>query len=205
MRLFLHSGDVELIRREGQRGAIRGVTVDQSALLGSSASERRALLVEIAAAMDDGPVSVEAAAGDAGGMVDEAVALSGLARNLVLAVAGNPEGREAVRRCAARGIATHITGCRRTGDTVLAACAGARWLSPLAGPLPAGEELVIDLPRMAVGTCRAYGRATRVLVGPLRELGDVIMAAAAGADAISVVPPLLQRLLERPAGAGLSR
>jgi transaldolase len=205
MRLFLHSGDVELIRREGQRGTIRGVTVDQSALLGKSASERRDWLVAIAAAVHDGPVSVEAAASDADGMVDEAVALSALAPNLVLAVAGDSEGRETVRRCAARGIATHITGCRRAGDTVLAAWAGARWLSPLAGPLPAGEELVIDLPRMAVGTCRAYGRGTRVLVGPLRELGDVVVAAAAGADAVSVVYPLLQRLLERPAGAGLSR
>jgi hypothetical protein len=65
------------------------------------------------------------------------------------------------------------------------------------------------LPRMAVGTCRAYGRSTRVLVGPLREVGDVVVAAAAGADAVSVVYPLLQRLLGRPTGAradaGLSR
>ncbi len=195
MKLFLHSGDVEQIKREGQRGTIRGVTVDPSALHGKSATERHALLAAIAAAVD-GPVSVETAASDAGGIVDEAAALSALAPNLVVAFAGSPEGREAIRRCNARGLATHVIGCRRSGEAVLAAWAGARWLSPVADRPPAGEEPVIDLPRMAVGTCRAYGKSTKVLVGPVQDPGGVVEAAAAGADAVSVVYPLLKRLLE---------
>ncbi|HEY2901377.1 MAG TPA: hypothetical protein VGL59_12425 [Polyangia bacterium] len=194
MKVFLHSGDLDEIRHEQKRGLIAGVTVDPTVLAALDDGARRDLLGAIAASCA-GPVSVSVrAVTGLPGMLDDAAVLSALGSNLVPALPATPDGWEAMRRCAARGMAAHAIDCQSPADVERGGRAGARWVSPafVDGP---GEGPVLNAARMAEGTRRTYARAASVLLGPLSRPGQALEAAIGGADAVSVVFAALQRLL----------
>lgn len=193
MKLLLHSGDLDEIRHEQQRGVIAGVTVDLTRRPGWDDRQWRGFIAAIAAS-GVGSVSVAVQATTLDAMVREAEELSALAPTVIVALGATPDGRAAIRRCAARGIATQVVGCRSPADVELAARAGARCIGPalVAG---SGDGSVLDAARMTRSTLRAYARATEVLVGPMVRGGQVWEAALGGADAASVVFPVVQQLL----------
>lgn len=187
MRLYLHSGDVEEIKREQRRGVMSGVTVAEDGRAGAGRLPWLAALVTAAS----GPVCVTVGASDPQEMVREAVALAGLGANVVVALPPTPAGLQAISACAQQGIATQLRGYRSMADVELGARAGAQWFTPALDGVATGFD-VAEMVRIAVGARRTYARSGLVLAGPLRTREQAVEAGLAGADAASVGASVLR-------------
>lgn len=195
MKLYLHSGDLDEIRHEQQRGVMGGVTVDEGGWAGAGRERRLASLGPIVAATR-GPVCVTVGASDPEGIAAEAAALAALGANIVLALPPTPSGLQAIAACARQGIATQLCAYRSAADVELAARAGAQWFTP-ALPLAASASDVAEMVRVAVGARRIYARSAPVLVGPLRSRELAVEAGLAGAEAASVSAAVLRGVAGR--------
>jgi len=194
MRIFLDTADVDAIRRYAAWGVVDGVTTNPS-LIRKSGRVFEEVVEEICGIVD-GPVSAEVTALEAEEMVAQARELAAIHPNVVIKVPLIPEGLKATRLLAERDVPTNVTLCFSATQALLAAKAGATYVSPFIGRLDdrgvRGMELIEDI----VQTYRNYDFDTQVLVASVRNVQHVHEAALVGAD-VCTIPPKVMDLMVR--------
>jgi transaldolase len=196
MKIFLDTADVEQIREVKALGMLDGVTTNPAhvARTGGRPSE---LYPEICL-ITDGPVSLEVLALDADGMLREGRELAKIADNVVVKVPVTKDGLVAVRALAAEGIPTNVTLIYSPTQALLAAKAGASYVSPFVGRLDMiaheGQELAREIRTILDN----YGFETQLLVAAVRHQMHVLESALEGADAITMAYDVLMQLYDHP-------
>jgi transaldolase len=193
MQFFLDTADVGEIKKALAMGLCDGVTTNPS-LVAKTGRKFSEVLKEITSIVP-GPVSAEVTALDFEGMIKEAKAYAKVADNVVIKVPMVIEGLRAVRDLNAQGIRTNVTLCFSAVQALLAAKAGATYVSPFVGRLDDVSENGMALISDIVEIYRNYDFATKVLVASVRHPVHVLEAARLGAD-VATIPGELVRLLE---------
>ena len=185
MRRFVDSADPEEIRACVALAAASGVIVGKVA-------QPAALLRDVCAFVA-GPVVVDVSATDRDGMLREARELAGIAANVVVRLPATAVGIDVVRACAAERIATAIASGATPAEALVAAQAGAAYVSGLVGRSDGVDGT--DVMRKTVALLRTYDvTTTEVLAGAIRHPSDLIDAALAGAKVASVPAAVLRQL-----------
>ena len=185
-------------------GLVDGVTTNPS-LIAKEGRPFRDIVAEILTIVD-GPINLEVVSTDAPGMVAEGRELAKLHKNVVVKIPLIAEGLKAVRLLHADGIRTNVTLCLSAPQALLAAKAGASYISPFVGRLDDISHVGMDLVRQIVTIYENYGYATQVLAASLRTPVHFLEAALAGAHVSTLPPAVLRQLLKHPlTDAGLER
>jgi transaldolase len=196
MKLFLDTAEVDEIRRYVPWGAVDGVTTNPS-LVAKSGRVFEEVVREICGIVD-GPVSAEVTATDAEGMVREGVHLAALHPNVVVKVPLTPAGLVATRLLSERDIRTNVTLCFGANQALLAAKAGATFVSPFIGRLDDIGQRGLDVIADVMAIYRAYGLRTEVIVASVRHPEHVREAAKMGAHVATVPPKILDSMVGHP-------
>jgi transaldolase len=188
MQLFIDSADVAELRAVALSGLIDGVTTNPS-LIAKSGREMKAAIAEICAIIP-GPVSAEAVATDVDGMLAEGRYLAQIASNVVVKLPLTENGLRVCRTLSDEGIRVNVTLCFSAVQALLAAKAGAYFISPFIGRLDDkgvnGMDLIRDIRRVYDN----YGFATNVLAASIRSTDHVRECALAGADCATIPPKI---------------
>lgn len=196
MKLFIDTADVKEIREAAQMGVLDGVTTNPS-LVAKTGRPFREVLEEIVAIVD-GPVSAEVVSVDHDGMVSEARALAKIHRNIVIKIPLIREGIKAAKTLSDEGIKTNVTLCFSPMQALLAAKAGAAYISPFVGRLDDISHDGMQLVQQIVEIYANYGFATEVLVASIRHPMHMLEAAMMGADVATVPFKVINQLIHHP-------
>ena len=204
MKLFLDTANLEQIRKLNQMGIVDGVTTNPT-LVAKEEGEFEDIIVAICKEVK-GDVSAEVVSTVHDGMVSEAKHLSTLAPNVVVKLPCIPEGLRATKTVSATGIRVNMTLVFSANQGLLAAKAGASFISPFIGRLDdigqRGMEVVEDL----VTIRNNYKLKSQVLVGSIRHPQHVLEAAKIGADIATMPPEIMEKMMHHPlTDAGLKR
>lgn len=205
MQLFLDTASIDEVRAHARLGVISGVTTNPSLLAKEGGVAYRQRVLEIASVVD-GPISAECVTRTAAEMVEEARELASWHPNVVVKIPIDEQGLEAVARCSAEGIRVNVTLIFSANQALLAALAGASFLSPFVGRLDDVGEDGMGLVREIVEIVEVQGLKARVLAASLRHPRHVVEAARAGAHIATLPPPLVKQMLRHPlTDAGIER
>ncbi|MFQ6046273.1 MAG: fructose-6-phosphate aldolase [Gemmatimonadales bacterium] len=198
MKLFLDTADLSEIRWASQAGLIDGVTTNPT-LLSKVAGDLDPddVLKEICSLVD-GPVSAEVVAVDTEGMYSEGRELSKLAENIVVKIPMIEDGMIAVRRLVADGINVNVTLCFSSVQCLMAAKAGATYVSPFLGRLDDVGHDGMEVVRETRQIFDNYSIEAQLLAASIRHPLHVTQAALIGADIATVPPKVLRGLLLHP-------
>lgn len=204
MKLFLDTANVDEIREAASWGILDGVTTNPS-LVAKTGRPFQSVIEEICSIVD-GPVNAEVVSVDAPAMVDEGLRLAKMHPNIFVKIPMTAEGLKACRALAQRGVRTNVTLVFSAAQALLAAKAGATFISPFIGRLDdAGHDGMIVI-EQTVRILRNYSFQSQVLVASVRNPGHVIRAAELGAHIATCPFGVLQLLLRHPlTDAGLER
>jgi transaldolase len=199
MKIFLDTAELAEIRRAAEAGLIDGITTNPSLLAQAAGAEGepREILVAICRTVA-GPVSAEVVATDAEGMLREGRELAKLADNIVIKVPLIEEGLRACRQFRAEGIPVNVTLCFSPTQALLAAKAGASYISPFVGRLDDVASEGMRLIEQIVQIYENYEFDTEVLVASVRHPQHVVEAALIGAHVATLPPKVLHQLLKHP-------
>lgn len=204
MKLFIDTANVEEIAEALSWGIVDGVTTNPS-LVAKERRTYREILEEICR-LTSGPVSAEVIATDSAGMEREGRELASIAENIVVKLPSTPEGIRVCSRFAEEGIATNVTLCFSAAQALLAAKAGATYVSPFVGRLDDVGHDGMAVVREIVDIYQNYEFPTQVLVASVRHVQHVVQAALLGADVATVPFKVLKQLSQHPlTDAGLQR
>ncbi len=197
MKFFVDSADVEEIRDLAESGLVDGVTTNPS-LVARSGRRFLDVICEICDIVP-GPVSAEVAATDHVTMLAEGRKLANLAPNVTVKVPLTPDGLKTCRKLADEGTSVNVTLCFSAGQAILAAKAGAAFVSPFVGRI---DDIGWNGMALIESICEIYANypdlETRVLVASVRNTGHVVDAARIGADIATVPPGVLRQLFKHP-------
>lgn len=196
MKLFLDSANLTEIREAAAMGLIDGVTTNPS-LVAKEGRPFAQLIADICRIVD-GPISAEVTAVDAEGIVREGRELVKIHHNVVVKVPLIPEGLKAVRQLSREGIKTNVTLCFSSTQALLAAKAGASFISPFVGRLDDISEQGMDVIKQIVTIYRNYGFSTQVLVASVRHPLHVVEGAMLGAHVATMPYAVLMQLAKHP-------
>lgn len=196
MKFFIDSADIHEIRDAQAMGIIDGCTTNPS-LVAKTGRAFRDVLLEICDVVD-GPVSAEVVSTSCDAMMREARELAALRPNIVVKIPLIPEGLKAVRVCASEGIKTNVTLCFSATQALLAAKAGATYISPFIGRLDDVSTPGMDLIADILQIYRNYDFDTEVLVASVRHPVHVLEAARLGADVATCPHKVLLQLAQHP-------
>jgi transaldolase len=196
MKLFLDSANLTEIRDAAAMGLIDGVTTNPS-LVAKEGRPFAQLIADICRIVD-GPISAEVTAVDAEGIVREGRELVKIHHNVVVKVPLIPEGLKAVRQLSREGIKTNVTLCFSSTQALLAAKAGASFISPFVGRLDDISEQGMDVIKQIVTIYRNYGFSTQVLVASVRHPLHVVEGAMLGAHVATMPYTVLMQLAKHP-------
>lgn len=196
MLFFLDTADVGEIRQGLEWGMVDGITTNPS-LIAKQGKPYLPTVREIAELVP-GPVSGEVLATDYDGMLAEARRLAALADNVVVKLPLGPPGLRAVRTLAAEGIRTNVTLCFSAAQALLAAKAGATYVSPFIGRLDDVGQEGMQLIAEILEIYEHYDFDTQVLVASVRHPMHVVEAARLGADVATVPFKVLTQLYRHP-------
>ncbi len=196
MKIFIDSGDVEEIREAAQMGAIDGVTTNPSLLAKGGKPIRRAI-AEICEIVD-GPVSAEVLATDTEGMLKEGRELAKIHPNVVVKIPLIVEGLKATRVLSQENIKTNVTLCFSASQGLLAAKAGATYVSPFVGRIDDIADEGMKLIEQLVTIYANYDFDTEVLVASVRHPVHFVQAAMLGADVATVPFKVITQLAKHP-------
>ena len=198
MKFFLDTASLKDISWAAQAGLIDGITTNPSLLAKQAGDlDPRDVLKEICSLVE-GPVSAEVVAIDTEGMTKEGKALAKIADNIVVKIPMLEEGMVAVRRLTADGIRTNVTLCFSSVQCLIAAKAGATYVSPFIGRLDDVGQDGMDVIREARQIFDNYAIATQILAASMRHPRHVIEAAMIGADVATLPPEVLRKMLLHP-------
>ena len=196
MKFFIDTANVEEILRAKDLGMVDGVTTNPS-LVAKEGRDFKELIKEIADIVD-GPVNAEVVSLDAEGMVREGKDLAGMADNMVIKIPLVEEGLKAVRSLAQEGIKTNVTLCFSPVQALMAAKAGAAYISPFVGRLDDISHIGMDLVEQILTIYENYAYDTEVIVASIRNPIHVLDSALMGADIATIPFKVIQQLVQHP-------
>jgi transaldolase len=196
MKIFIDTADVAAIREYAAIGIIDGVTTNPS-LIAKTGRKFEDVVKEICAVID-GPISAEAIATESVAMTAEARQLAKIHKNIVVKIPMTAEGLKTVRVVSAEGIKTNVTLCFSSPQALLAAKAGATYLSPFVGRLDDVAADGMGLIEEIIEIYDNYDFETQVLVASIRHPLHFVEAARMGAHVATVPPNVLGQLLRHP-------
>jgi len=204
MKIFIDSGDVGEIKEAAQMGAIDGVTTNPS-LLSKGGKPIRQAIAEICELVD-GPVSAEVLSTDTEGMLKEGRELAKIHPNVVVKIPLIVAGLKATRVLCSEHIKTNVTLCFSASQAVLAAKAGATYISPFVGRLDDLSEEGMKLIEQMVTIYGNYDFDTQILVASVRHPVHFVQAALLGADVATLPFKVITQLVKHPlTDSGLER
>ncbi|MGI6206284.1 MAG: fructose-6-phosphate aldolase [Anaerovoracaceae bacterium] len=196
MRIFIDTANVEHIREAASWGVIDGVTTNPS-LIAKEGRDFKTVVKEITEIVD-GPISAEVMSDDAEGMIAEARDLAKIHKNITIKIPMTEEGLKAVSVLADEGIKTNVTLVFSANQALLAARAGATFVSPFVGRLDDigmdGVQVVSDI----VEIYSMYGIPTEIIAASIRHPMHVIQCAKAGADIATIPYDVLKKMFKHP-------
>lgn len=196
MKFFIDTANIDEIKEAASLGILDGVTTNPS-LVSKEGKDFRKLLDEILKIVD-GPVSAEVISTDYDGILTEARDLSSIHKNIVVKVPLIKEGLKAVKTLSDKGINTNVTLCFSPTQALLAAKAGATYISPFVGRLDDISTSGMDLISQIVQIYRNYNFNTEVLVASVRHPLHVVEAALIGADVCTIPFAVINKLFNHP-------
>ena len=196
MKFFIDTANIDEIKKANELGMVDGVTTNPS-LVAKEGREFKGLIKEICGIVD-GPVSAEVVSTDAEGMVKEARELAKLADNIVVKIPMLEEGLKAVKILAQEGIHTNVTLCFSAIQALMAAKAGAAYISPFVGRLDDIGHIGMELVEEIITIYDNYGSETEVIVASVRNPIHVLDAALMGADIATIPFKVIQQLIKHP-------
>ncbi len=196
MKIYIDSASLKEIKEAVSLGLVDGVTTNPT-LIARENRPAKELLREICALVN-GPVSAEVISLDAAGMVREALVLTKIAKCIVIKIPLIKEGLKAVRVLSQKGIRTNVTLCFSPAQALLAAKAGADYISPFIGRLDdishTGMDLIRDIRQIYLN----YKFKTEIIVASVRNPLHVVDAARTGADIATVPFGVMEQLIQHP-------
>ena len=196
MKFFIDTADVGEIRELAQTGMVDGVTTNPS-LIAKSGRPMAEVIKEICDVVD-GPVSAEVTATDFETMLKEGHYLAGIASNVAVKVPLTVDGLKTCKVLADAGTPVNVTLCFSPAQALLAAKAGAAYISPFVGRLDDIGAVGMDLIADIVEIYAAYDYKTAVLVASVRGPQHVVEAAKLGADVVTLPPSVLRQMYKHP-------
>jgi len=205
MRIFLDTANIDEIRQAARLGVVSGVTTNPSLVAQTGRTDLRGAIEEICAIID-GPISAEVLSLEAEAMIREAREVSSWASNVVVKIPVSAAGLEAVSTLSKENIKVNVTLCFSVNQALLAALAGATYVSPFVGRLDDighdGMQLVAEI----VEIFDHYSLPTEVIAASIRHPLHCIIAAQAGAHIATVPYRVLMQMIEHPlTSIGISR
>jgi len=192
VELFIDTADLKEIKEAASWGILSGVTTNPSLMQRSGASFQ-STIKEICKLVN-GPISAEVLSEDSAGMVKEAVKLAKIHKNIVVKIPMTTDGLKAIKQLSKKGIKTNCTLIFSANQALLAAIAGATYVSPFVGRLDdignTGMKVVAEI----VEIYRNYGFKTKVIVASIRDPMQVIQSALLGAHIATVPFPILKKM-----------
>ena len=198
MKIFLDTADIGEIRRAADAGLIDGITTNPS-LISKVAGSRdpKEIYLEICGIVD-GPISLEVVAIERTQMVEEGRKLAGIHENVVVKVPLTEDGLKTCRELVNSGIPVNVTLCFSVSQALLAAKAGATYISPFVGRIDdisgEGMQLIHQIRQVYDG----YGYATEILAASIRNPLHVVESMMLGADCCTIPPKVLWQLAKHP-------
>lgn len=196
MEIFIDSADIGEIRDAAAMGVVDGVTTNPS-LVAKTGRPLKEVVIEICEVVD-GPISAEVIATDYEGILKEARVLAALHENIVVKVPLIAEGLKAVRTLTDEGIRTNVTLCFSPTQGLLAAKAGATYISPFIGRIDDISGQGIELVGQLVQIYENYGLATKVLTASIRHPVHVVQAAMLGSHVATMPHKVIHQLIKHP-------
>lgn len=196
MKFFIDTANVEEIKKAASYGLLDGVTTNPS-LVAKEGRDFIELLKEITKIVD-GPISAEVVSLDYEGMLKEAKALAKIHDNIVIKVPLIKEGIKAVKTLSEEGIKTNVTLCFSAVQALLAAKAGATYISPFVGRLDDISHDGMGLIQQIVQIYRNYDFDTQVLVASVRHPLHLVDAALMGAHVATIPFAVIEKLFKHP-------
>jgi transaldolase len=197
MKFFIDTANIAEIKRINEWGILDGVTTNPSLIAKESGKPFEAIIEEICAIVN-GPISAEVIALDAPTMIKEGLLLAKIHPNVVVKVPLTAEGLKATHAFKAEGVKTNVTLCFSATQGLMAAKAGATYVSPFVGRLDdinaVGMELIQDLVEIFAN----YDLATNVLAASIRSPRHVTEAALAGAQVATIPTKVFDQMLAHP-------
>jgi len=205
MKFFIDTANLEEIKKANDLGLLDGVTTNPTLIAREGRADFKDLLKEICNIVN-GPVSAEVVSLDADGMIKEARDLAKLADNIVVKIPLIEEGLKAVKALAAEQIKSNVTLCFSPVQALMAAKAGAAYVSPFVGRLDDISHRGMDLVEQIVTIYENYGYDTEIIVASIRNPTHVLDAAMMGADIATIPFKVMQQLIKHPlTDIGLSK
>ncbi len=196
MKFFIDTADINEIKAALEIGIIDGVTTNPS-LIAKTGKDFKTVVDEICAVVD-GPISVEAISMDAEGLIKEARELSKVNKNIVVKIPMTEEGLKAVKKVSQEGIHTNVTLVFSPTQAILAAKAGATYISPFVGRLDDISHIGMDIVGQIVTIYDNYDFSTEVIVASVRNPLHVVEAALLGADVSTIPFSVIKQLVKHP-------
>jgi transaldolase len=196
MKFFIDTANIKEIKEAAALGILDGVTTNPS-LVAKEGKDFRKLLDEILAIVD-GPVSAEVISTEYVGILKEAHELAKIHKNIVIKVPLIKEGLKAVRTLSSENIKTNVTLCFSPSQALLAAKAGATYISPFVGRLDDISHDGMELISQIVQIYKNYDYKTQVLVASIRHPLHLVDAALMGADVCTMPFSVIDRLFNHP-------
>jgi transaldolase len=197
MKFFVDTADVAVIKELAATGLLDGVTTNPS-LVAKAGRDFKTIVREICELVP-GPVSAEVAATDYAGMVAEGRVLAALAKNVCVKVPLTWDGLKACRTLSAEGTMVNVTLCFSANQALLAAKAGATFVSPFIGRIDdIGEDGMELIREIRVIFDNYTELTTAILAASIRTVNHVKQAAMIGADVVTVPPAVLKALISHP-------
>jgi len=196
MKFFIDSANINHIKEAASYGMLDGVTTNPS-LVAKEGKNFRELLEEIVKIVD-GPISAEVVSTDYEGILKEARELSKIHKNIVVKIPLIKEGIKAVKTLSSEGIKTNVTLCFSAPQAILAAKAGATYVSPFVGRLDDVGHEGMSLIAQIVQIYRNYDFKTEIIVASVRHPLHVVEAAMMGAHIATIPFDVIEKLFKHP-------
>ena len=197
MKFFLDTADIDEIRDLAATGLVDGVTTNPS-LVAKSGRDFFEVVQEISSVVD-GPISAEVTATDFDNMLEEGRKLASLADNVAVKVPLTQDGLKTCRALSQGGVKVNVTLCFSPAQAILAAKAGAAFVSPFIGRL---DDVASDGMQLIADICEIYSGypdfTTEVLVASVRHPMHVVESARLGADVVTLPPGVLRQMFNHP-------
>lgn len=196
MKFFIDTAVIDEIKALVPTGMVDGVTTNPS-LIAKSGGDIKQVIAEICKIVS-GPVSAEVTAEDYETMMKEAEVLRKIAANVAIKLPLTVDGLRACKALSTEGTMTNVTLCFSAGQALLAAKAGATFISPFVGRLDDLGNDGMQLIEEIAAIYSNYGFDTEILVASVRHPGHVTAAALIGADIVTIPPKILHQLYKHP-------
>jgi transaldolase len=196
MKIFLDTANIDHIKEVASWGILDGVTTNPT-LIAREGRDFKTVVEEICEIVD-GPISAEVISMTAGEMVPEAEELAKIHKNITIKVPMTPEGLKATKLLSQKGIKTNMTLVFSTNQALLAAKAGATFVSPFIGRLDDIGHIGMDMVREAVAVFENYKFDTEIIVASVRHPIHVIDSAIAGAHICTIPYNVITKMVKHP-------